>query len=214
MLAAFTVNKAGQKAIGAAVNNTQVYSVLSQFGIKASYSEGKSPVLFDIGNKIISVGDIIKGNTLTEDQRRIADVLTTLTSSMTDNTKYGYNSKMNIDINSLSTLSFAVSTHIPFEVIADMLQNEYVIEYINRSQSFAIKTQSEIEASSPQLIMEQLLTELKSEIKKIDPYYSDSALKELGQSPITLTELRNNIVEFSPMRKEYRDGSDTLKEHL
>ena len=62
--------------------------------------------------------------------------------------------------------------------------------------------------------MEQLLTELKSEIKKIDPYYSDSALKELGQSPITLTELRNNIVEFSPMRKEYRDGSDTLKEHL
>lgn len=214
MLSAFTVNKAGQKAIGAAVNNTQVYTVLSQFGIKAKYPEGKMPVTFNTGDKEISAGDIIKGVTLTEDQRRIADVLTTLTSSMTDNPKYGYNSKMNVDINSLSTLSFLVSTHIPFEIAADLLQNEYVIKFIENSKSFAIKTQAEIDASSPQLIMEKLLDELKGIITKIDPFYSDAKFKELAQSPISLTELRDNIVNFSPMRREYRDGSIALREQL
>lgn len=213
MVKAFTTNKAGQTAIGAATNNAINYSILSRFGIKPRVSEDIPQVRFAFkdaqGRDVILVaGDISASNLLTEDGTRIMDLLSTLTSSMTDNTKYGYNSKMNIDINTLSVASLLNMSKVPLLQIGFLLKSEYVVKLANESRNYAIQTEAESKYQEKADI--RLLKQLGDKIVEIAPGMSREDIQKLSATPITEEELTLSM-QYSPDRAEFADM--TPEEH-
>lgn len=140
-LESFETNKAGQAAIGASVNNTNNYSIISRFGVPFQNRE-KSPI-----QEVIVNGQRVEGISpnvfVTQDGKRIMDVSSSLTSSMTDNPKYGYNSKLNIDINTLSVVSLLTMSRVRMYDAIRMINSQYVVRYITEGQDYAIQTEKE-----------------------------------------------------------------------
>jgi len=197
MVNAFVTNKAGSKAIGAAVNNSQVYAVLTRFGLQTVEENKSTPEVEISGYKI---GSISPSNFLTEDGKRIMDLLSTLTSSMTDNTKYGYNSKMNVDINTLSVVSLMTMNRIPLMDAVMMINSEYVRTLVKESRGFAI--QNESEASYQNEAYERLINVLRTKVKELDPTLLDEFEKQENM-PVTAEDLAL-AMDFSPERKEFK----------
>lgn len=206
MVKAFETNKAGSKAIGAAVNNTQVYAVLTRFGLMKNKSSATAPVIING----VEVGEISPSEFKTFDGKRIMDILSTLTSSMTDNAKYGYNSKMNMDINTLSVVSLLEMNKLQFDVAIAFINSEAVKDYAKRSQSYAIQTQEETEYQGN--ADEIILRELEKKILEMDPTLLER-MNTLGSEPVTQDDLDISN-EFSPDRKAYVEANPTGKTAL
>ena len=214
MVKAFTTNKAGQAAIGAATNNTINYSILSRFGIKARTGDDVRPIRFTFkdaqGKEVeIKIGDIITTDLTTEDGMRIMDILSTLTSSMTDNTKYGYNSKMNIDINTLSVASLLSMNKVPILKIGYMLKSEYIVKLAEESRSYAIQTESEAKYQEKADI--RLMNQLIDKLKAISPGMSPEDIKKIGNSPITDADL-TLAMEYSPANVRFANMTQEERE--
>ena len=214
MVKAFTTNKAGQVAIGAATNNTINYSILSRFGIKARSGDDVRPIRFTFkdaqGKEVeIKIGDIITTDLTTEDGMRIMDILSTLTSSMTDNTKYGYNSKMNIDINTLSVASLLSMNKVPISKIGYMLKSEYIVKLAEESRSYAIQTESEAKYQEKADI--RLMNQLIDKLKAISPGMSAEDIKKIGNSPITDADL-TLAMEYSPAHVRFANMTQEERE--
>lgn len=217
LLNAFVANKAGSAAIGAAVNATQSYSVFSRFGLskiqKKMFSNGQEvrrPYIQIDGVKLKGISKtsfLTKvGKDASNVARRIMDVLSTLTSSMTDNGKWLFNSKMNIDLDTLSVVSYATQQGMPLPHMIYMINNEYVNRFIRLSKDSAIQTleDGKSEAERNLEAKKALFTELEEKIQREDPNVD---FDELLLEPITYKEL-TEFLKYSSLGKAYLDSKD------
>jgi len=218
LLKAFISNKAGSAAIGAAVNATQLYSVFSHYGLSKT-----EPIMYDESGNPVSMphltidGVELKGISKTSFSnkagtvgksiiRRIMDTLSTLTSSMTDNGKWLFNSKMNIDLDTLSVVSYGVQQGMPLPHMIYMINNEYVNRFIKLNKINSIQTledgKSEDERNAN--ARKALFEELEEKLLKEDPNLN---LDELRLAPISYQEL-TNYLKYSSLSKAYLDSKD------
>jgi len=155
--------------------------------------EGKDP------NDPIVVGTISPEIFVTEDNKRIMDVNSTLTSSMTDNTKYGYNSKLNLDIETLSVVSMLVMNRVRLYDALRLVNSQYVVKYLKDSQQFAIQSTSE------EMAKKEVDTELINELIKKARDASGGTLtneeiSKAARGPVTQNDLRL-VVLHNPRSK-------------
>jgi hypothetical protein len=217
LLKAFVANKAGSAAIGAAVNATQLYSIFSRYGLTKI-----QPIIFRGGKAArkpyiqidgITLDGISKtsflnkpGNDGKSAVRRIMDVLSTLTSSMTDNGKWLFNSKMNIDLDTLSVVSYGVQQGMPLTHMIYMINNEYVNRFIKLGKTNAIQTlvdgKSEDERNAE--ARKALFVELEEKITREDPNVD---LQGLALEPISYKEL-TVFIKYSSLGKAYLNSKD------
>lgn len=120
LMQALDSNRAGQESIGAAVNATQIFGRLAEFKIK-------------IGARFLENLPIINGyrsegylSYKTQDGKRIMDLLSTLTSAMTDNPKYGFVNKLGLTIDVLSNVSNLVSLGYSLRDALFLVNQDYV----------------------------------------------------------------------------------------
>jgi hypothetical protein len=202
-LEAFETNKAGQTAIGASVNNTNNFSIISRFGIQKSENE-KNPVQDVIiegkdPNDPIVVGTISPEIFVTEDNKRIMDVNSTLTSSMTDNTKYGYNSKLNLDIETLSVVSMLVMNRVRLYDALRLVNSQYVVKYLKESQQFAIQSTSE-EMAKKEVDTELIQELIKKARDASGGTLTNEEISKAARGPVTQNDLRL-VVLHNPRSK-------------
>ncbi len=209
LVKAFTSNKAGSKAIGAAVNSTQLYSILSKFGIVRN---SKKEILFDG----VPVREISRNSFLTKAKERIMDILSTLTSSMTDNAKYGYNSKLNVDLSSLGIVSFGVMHSIDLKSMIYLLNQDSVLDYVKASQTYAIQTMQESQGRFKRI--QELKDALVKKIKAVDGSFD---LEEFEKEPknISIDDLVYSIKGpsgngMSRNSKTYVEGNIDVRRKL
>jgi hypothetical protein len=170
MVKAFVSNKAGSKAIGAAVNSTQLYSVISRFGLTRM---AKMQIYFD-GTKL---SEISRNSFVTKTGERIMDLLSTLTSSMTDNAKYGYNSKLNFDLSSLGVVSYGIMHGIDLQTMTFLLNQDSVLDYVKANKSYAIETIFESQGRFTRV--EAVKNALIAKLSEVDKDFNlDEFLKE------------------------------------
>jgi hypothetical protein len=193
---AFVTNKAGQVAIGAAVNNSMVYTVLTRFGLQKRAGEDVRDLVLD-GKKI---GNISASNFKTEDGVRIMDILSTLTSSMTDNTKYGYNSKMNIDIQTLGILSYLTMNRVSLETAALLINSEAIKSFISESRQYAIQTESE--EKYHENIGDIIKTRYIKSLIQLLPQMAKEDIEKAGLQEVTKKDLMISM-EYNPSRKSF-----------
>ena len=175
MVKAFVSNKAGSKAIGAAVNSTQLYSVLSRFGIRRN---AKMEIYFD-GAKL---NEISRNSFITKAGERIMDLLSTLTSSMTDNAKYGYNSKLNFDLSSLGVVSYGIMHGMDLQTMTFLLNQDAVLDYVQANKSYAIETIFESQGRYARV--EAVKSALISKLQEADSSFN---LDEFMKEPLNIT---------------------------
>jgi hypothetical protein len=209
LVKAFTSNKAGSKAIGAAVNSTQLYSILSKFGIVRN---SKKEILFDG----VPVREISRNSFLTKAKERIMDILSTLTSSMTDNAKYGYNSKLNVDLSSLGIVSFGVMHSIDLKSMIYLLNQDSVLDYVKASQTYAIQTMQESQGRFKRI--QELKDALVKKIKAVDGSF-DLAEFEKEAKNISIDDLVYSIKGpsgngMSRNSKTYVEGNIDVRRKL
>ena len=202
-LEAFETNKAGQTAIGASVNNTNNFSIISRFGIQKSENE-KNPVQDVIiegkdPNDPIVVGTISPEIFVTEDNKRIMDVNSTLTSSMTDNTKYGYNSKLNLDIETLSVVSMLVMNRVRLYDALRLVNSQYVVKYLKDSQQFAIQSTSE-EMAKKEVDTDLIKELIKKARDASGGTLTNEEISKAARGPVTQNDLRL-VVLHNPRSK-------------
>ena len=198
---AFSTNKAGQVAIGAAVNNSMVYTVLTRFGIQKRSGE-------DVRNLIlagIKIGNISSSNFKTEDGVRIMDILSTLTSSMTDNPKYGYNSKMNVDIQTLGILSYLTMNKVSLETAALLINSEAIKSFISESKQYAIQTESEEEYKGN--LGDIIKTRYIKSLIELLPQMTEGDIEKAGLQEVTKQDLMISIA-YNPARKSFVELSE------
>jgi hypothetical protein len=199
---AFVTNKAGKVAIGAAVNSSIVYTILTRFGIKKR--GGDDVRTLRIGD--IQIGDISASSFITEEGMRIMDILSTLTSSMTDNTKYGYNSKMNIDIETLGVLSFLTMNRVSLKKAAFLINSEVVKEYARRSRSYAIQTEQEERYQGA--VGDIMVKELLKQLEDVAPEMAGKDFYALAMQPITDEDFSISM-QYNAFRKSFAEMSLT-----
>lgn len=217
LLKAFVANKAGSAAIGAAVNATQLYSIFSRYGLSKIqpiiFRDGKAarkPYLQIDGITLDGISKTSFLNKAGKDGksivRRIMDVLSTLTSSMTDNGKWLFNSKMNIDLDTLSVVSYGVQQGMPLTHMIYMINNEYVNRYIKLGKTNAIQTlvDGKSEDERNREARKALFTELEEKITREDPNVD---LQGLALEPISYEEL-TIFIKYSSLGKAYLNSKD------
>lgn len=194
-LEAFETNKAGQAAIGAAVNNTNNYTIISRFGIQMREDADVQKVTIN-GKEIDGISNAVF---TTRDMKRIMDVLSSLTSSMTDNTKYGYNSKLNLDINTLSVVSLLTMNQVGIYDAIRLVNSQYVVKYGKETQQYAI--QSEAEENKKRQIGDDLVGELIGRaIKASGDTRTGKEVTLEGNGPVTNDDLVL-VTRLNPMSK-------------
>ena len=200
MVKAFVNNKAGQTAIGAAVNNTQNYALITRFGLAYNGKDGVDRVTING----ITVGDITNNTFLTADMVRIMDILSSLTTSMTDNVKTGYNAKLNIDINTLSVVSLLVMNRIPLKDALLLVNAEYVVKYNKESVQYAIMSENEQNFQESADI--RVKNELFRKIQELDKSLEGSAIAEMMREPLTQKDYEL-MIKYSSKRTEFASAS-------
>jgi predicted NAD-dependent protein-ADP-ribosyltransferase YbiA (DUF1768 family) len=203
MAKALDTNKAGQTAIGAAVNNTQVYSAMSQYGLQYIYDEKETRIALN-GHTIdgISAGENSK---ITQDLLRIGDILTTLTTSMTDNPKFGYNSKLSININSLSVLSYAVMGGGNANLALKLINLDSVSEYIKKVSTFKIRTAEEKKKKSSD-IYNEIFDEIVGNIKTFNPDITKEEIEARSYTELN-AEMINDALGLSSKSNNLKNSS-------
>ena len=200
LMQAIDSNRAGQESIGAAVNATQIFTRLREFRISIGEKVlDKLPIF----NKFSSTGYL---NYLTQSGERIMDLLSTLTSAMTDNAKYGYVKKLGLTIDVLSNVANLVSLGYDFRTCLFLVNQDYVKRYTN----FIDNKNNPLRPASDKFTSpEKYLVNLKNDIT--------NRLKQLGatlpedMSSFTTDELLFNLTE---KKREGQEEIDYLITNL
>lgn len=208
LLKAFSSNKAGSIAIGAAVNATQQFSVFSNYGLKLIKGALKIDGVTTTG---ISKTDFKSRETTSKKGAvvRIMDTLSTLTSSMTDNSKYLFNRLLNLYLETLGVVSYGVQQGVPMKHMLYIINNEYVVRYLKQIKQYNIQTLAEQDRSE-NMVKENLLQELIDKIKKFDPEFdSATTIPNLNQQELTHEEL-TKYLPYSSLGKAYSVSKDKV----
>jgi hypothetical protein len=197
LIKAFSANKAGSIAIGAAVNATQQYATFSKFGLP----------LIGEGVKIdgLTTAGIVKDKFKASETKskeggtvRIMDTLSTATSSMTDNSKYLFNKLLNLGLETLGVVSYGVQQGVPLKQMVLLINNEYVVRLLKQTKSYNIQTLDE-QDKSVKATQDGLIEELIQKIKEYDP---EVKLNDLLQEELTYEEL-TKYLPYSSLGKAY-----------
>jgi hypothetical protein len=125
---------------------------------------------------------------VTKDGKRIMDVNSSLTSSMTDNTKYGYNSKLNLDIQTLSVVSLLTMNKVKIYDAIRFINSQYVVKYGKETTQYAVQT--ETEESRKKEVGNDLLNELLTRAKNANGgTRTDTEIQMEGKGPVTNEDL-------------------------
>jgi len=186
LMQALDSNRAGQESIGAAVNATQIFGRLREFNIK-------------IGELFLENLPKINGFTSegytsyqTQDGKRVMDILSTLTSAMTDNPKYGFVNKLGLSIDALSNVSNLVGLGYSLRDALYLINQDYVKKYTQ----FVANKRNKIRPLGEKYIntskyYNSLLEDIKKKIKEIAP----NATVDLDSNEFTTEELLNALKE-------------------
>lgn len=184
LMQAIDSNRAGQESIGAAVNATQIFARLREFRIEIGEKMlDKLPVF----NKFSSSGYL---SYLTQSGERIMDLLSTLTSAMTDNAKYGYVKKLGLSIDVLSNVANLVSLGYDFRTSLFLVNQDYVKRYTNfiESKNNPLRSISD-KFTNPQTYLTNLKNDITNRLKQLN-----ATLPE-DMSSFTTDELLFNLAE-------------------
>ena len=163
LMQAIDSNRAGQESIGAAVNATQIFSRLREFSIGIGEKVLDNLPTF---NKFTSSGYL---NYLTQSGERIMDLLSTLTSAMTDNAKYGYVKKLGLTIDVLSNVANLVSLGYDFRTSLFLVNQDYVKRYTNfiENKNNPLRPASD-KFTNPQAYLNNLKKDILTRLKQLN----------------------------------------------
>jgi hypothetical protein len=163
LMQAIDSNRAGQESIGAAVNATQIFSRLREFRIQIGEKVLQNLPTF---NKFSSTGYL---SYLTQSGERIMDLLSTLTSAMTDNAKYGYVKKLGLTIDVLSNVANLVSLGYDFRTSLFLVNQDYVKRYTNfiENKNNPLRPASD-KFTNPQAYLNNLKKDITTRLKQLD----------------------------------------------
>ena len=169
-------NKAGQESIGAAVNSTQAYTFANKYGLSVNEKEA---VEFN--------GQQLKdySNTINEEDIRILDLLSTLTSSMTDNPTHGFVAKCNLTLGTLGIASDIVMRGGKLEDAIFMINTSFVKKYTNNVEGNNLETSIETR-NGKTYYKQKIQEELVENIRKYDPKF----VKPIELESVNSTDLR------------------------
>jgi hypothetical protein len=208
---AFSSVKAGANAIGAAVNNTQAYSVISKHGLTKTLAKDELPLTVTYGDYSVTLGKV--SNSLKDSRvklgRRIMDILSSLTSSMTDNAKHNFNERLGIDLNSLGPVGVGVMQGIDLQIMINLINTETVNKYISLKSTQNISTADEkkLRASQRENIFSNLIAEILN-TGEISREQLDSELLSLNADDLI------EALKKSPASAEYQLADSKKKEEL
>jgi hypothetical protein len=184
LMQAIDSNRAGQESIGAAVNATQIFSRLREFRIQIGKKILENLPTF---NKFSSSGYL---SYLTQSGERIMDLLSTLTSAMTDNAKYGYVKKLGLSIDVLSNVANLVSLGYDFRTSLFLVNQDYVKRYTNFIENKNNPLRSVADKfTNPQTYLTNLKNDITNRLKQLG-----ATLPE-DMSSFTTDELLFNLAE-------------------
>jgi len=184
LMQAIDSNRAGQESIGAAVNATQIFSRLREFRIQIGEKVLDNLPTF---NKFSSTGYL---SYLTQSGERIMDLLSTLTSAMTDNAKYGYVKKLGLSIDVLSNVANLVSLGYDFRTSLFLVNQDYVKRYTNFIENKNNPLRSVADKfTNPQTYLTNLKNDITNRLKQLG-----ATLPE-DMSSFTTDELLFNLAE-------------------
>jgi hypothetical protein len=195
LMQALDSNRAGQESIGAAVNATQIAGRLIE--AKITIGESFREDLPNINNYRA------KGylGYLTEDQKRVMDLLSTLTSAMTDNPKYGFVNKLGLTIDVLSNVSNLVALGYPLRESLFLVNQDYVKKFTqfeankrNPLRPFGEKF------TNTAKFYQSLQDEIKKELKELAP----DGNYDLDSSDFTTDDLKNSLSKIDSSDKAAR----------
>ncbi len=184
LMQALDSNRAGQESIGAAVNATQIAGRLIE--AKITIGESFRENLPDINNYRA------KGylGYLTEDQKRVMDLLSTLTSAMTDNPKYGFVNKLGLTIDVLSNVSNLVALGYPLRESLFLVNQDYV----KRFTQFEANKRNPLRPFGEKFtntakFYQSLQNEIKKELEELAP----DGKYDLDSAEFTTEDLKNGL---------------------
>lgn len=201
-------NKAGKESIGAAVNSTQAYTFANKYGL--SVNEEEVVVFNDQQLKEY-------GNTINEEDIRILDLLSTLTSSMTDNPTHGFVSKCNLTLGTLGIASDVVMRGGKLEDAIFMINTNFVKKYTNNVEGNNLETSIETRNGKSHY-KKKIVKDLEDLIKKYDPsFVTPVDLESINSSDLRwMLENQDNIDGLTKEDKErmYKLQLNTLRTYL
>lgn len=196
LMEALASNRAGEESIGASVNASQVFTRLSSYGITIGE---KFSYLLPIIDNYISGGYL---NNTTQDNIRIMDILSTITTAMTDNPKWGFVNKLGLSLQVLAAVSNLVSLGYNFETSIFLVNQDYLKKHIEAIEAKSNNLRAPGERSVDlNKMLQRTLTELAEEIKKIDPKFDP---KRFGNT-FTTEELEEGL------KVKDREGEERLQ---
>jgi hypothetical protein len=214
-LKAFTNNKEGSRNIGSAVNAMLAYNVLNTFKVKlrdtytiTDSEDKKEEIPF---NKFMFGG--IEFNTYENtksynfdskkfDGPRIAGIISTLVSAMTDNAKERLAAKLGLNIEALGYVSNMVALGVPLKSAVMYMSQPIIIDYFKeiKAAESRLKALDEKDKISKSKILKEMISSFKSDLpedfEKIN--LNDDLLAENIKTEGTNIELEYSIlVDFS-----------------
>lgn len=133
---AFKNNKEGANNIGPAVNAMLVYSLLNKYGTKfrSKLIDGTESIF-----KLSIDGKVYEGydRTIDDSGNRIMNSISTVVSAMTDNAKERLAAKLNMSMNSISTLCNMLAQGVPLKTVSAILLQPSIKEYFKALKRFS-----------------------------------------------------------------------------
>ena len=162
--------------------STQIYNFLTKY--KADLKEGVYTPFFD--SKTYNTFS----NSTTEDGTRIMEVLSALTSAMTDNGKNGYVRRLNLTIEALGVVSYLTSLGVNLSTGIKLINTEYISKYLKESLKQNIVNDNQ-DSTSKYTAFAKLERELVLKIQEFD------SAEEKTQIPEHPGEIKTKDLEVS-----------------